>query len=647
MIDPEKIEAIRSRADIVRIIGAHVQLRKQGQRYTGLCPFHGEKSPSFSVSPDKGLFYCFGCHARGDVFSFVGQMQGLDFTAAARWLAKEVGVELQAESPAEANKRKLESNVADVNRYALAFFQHELWSKDGAPGRKYLTDRGIPEEQARERGLGYGGAVGKLLAFLTAKKVSPSAARDAGLLNEQGDRCLFDERLIFPIMDPNGRIAGFGGRYLGDNKADNRPKYVNTRESVLFSKRTLLYGWDVAQPTVRRSKRVVICEGYTDVLACQRAGIEDAVAALGTAFTSEHASLVKRLADTALIVLDSDPAGERASKEAAEKCIAAGLKTLIAPLPAGDDPDSVVRKSGEKTLTNYVNLAKPAVGHFIDRAFASPGMSIEDMARAAMGMWPLFKALGPSLERDLYMAQLANKIGIDQPQLETRMAAQEKEDRRTAARTQGRGPNSRGPMGDGRSTSPDRRLPRGEGRQPDDGFAPPDDRDAPPPDEHYAMDQQVTRPAPKPAPPPQPTQDELRAVTELLIYPSLRNRLTELSPFASPPLLPILEALVSSADPAHEILARQGVHARWVQLAEKAQSVTAGGPAEDDSNTEERLRKTFEDVLRNFERRHIGDEKQKIEAEIKDRRTRGDDTRELEIRRKDLTLRQRELKPRD
>lgn len=187
--------------------------------------------------------------------------------------------------------------------------------------------------------------------------------------------------------------------------------------------------------------------------------------------------------------------------------------------------------------------------------------------------------------------------------------------------------DNRWPTADGREPMTDSRWPSADGR----------------PDDASPLSQ---RPA-KPAPPPQPTHDELRAVTELLIYPSLRNRLTELSAFASAPLLPILEALVSSADPAHEILARQGVHSRWVQLAAKAQTVIAGGPAEDDSNTEERLRKTFEDVLRNFERRHIGDEKQKIEAEIKERGARGEDTRELEIRRKDLTLRQRELKPRD
>ncbi len=635
MIDSDKIEAIRSRADIVRIIGAHVQLRRQGQRFTGLCPFHGEKSPSFSVSADKGLFYCFGCHARGDVFSFVEQMQGLDFISAARWLAKEVGVELEPESPAEAKKRSLEKGVAEVNRYALAFFQHELWAKDGVGARKYLEDRGIPEEQARERGLGFGGAVGKLLAYLAAKKITIEGAKAAGLLNEQGDRCLFDERLIFPIVDQNGRIAGFGGRYLGDSKADNRPKYVNTRESPLFSKRTLLYGWDVAQPAVRRLKRVTICEGYTDVLACQRAGIEDAVAALGTAFTSEHASLVKRLASDAIILLDSDAAGERASKEAAEKCIAAGLKTLIAPLPAGDDPDSVVRKSGAKTLGHYVNNAKPAVEHFIDRAFANAAMGVEDKARAAMALWPLFKALGPSLERDLYLAQLANKVGVEQAQLEKRMAAQEQEDRR-AARTESRGPRS-----DGRSPMADRRYPTSDGRGPtSDDRSPMADSRSPNADGRSPQGD-------KPKAPPQPTEDELRAITELLLYPPLRNRLTELSTFASPPLLPILEALVASAEPAHEILARHGVGPRWVKQAEKAGSVIAAAPADDDSNQEERLHKTFADVLRNFERRQLGVRKQAIDLAIQQAAGRGESTSELEIQRRDLTLRQRELKPRD
>ena len=500
MIDSEKIAQIRSKADIVRIVGTHVQLRKQGHRFTGLCPFHGEKSPSFSVSGDKGLFYCFGCHARGDVFSFVEQIQGLDFLSVARWLAKEVGVELEPESPVEAAKRKLESGIAEINRYVLTFFQHELWAKDGGVARKYLESRAIPEEQAKERGLGYGGNPGKLLAFLAAKKITIERAREAGLLNEQGDRSLFDERLIFPIVDQNGRIAGFGGRWLGDTKIDGertRPKYVNTRESPLFSKRTLLYGWDVAQPTVRRLKRVTICEGYTDVLACQRAGIEDAVAALGTAFTAEHAALVKRLANDAIILLDSDAAGDRASKEAAEKCVNAGLKTLIAPLPAGDDPDSIVRKSGPQALEAFVKGARPAIEHFIDRAFAAPDMAVEDKARAAQNLWPLFKALGQSLERDLYMAQLANKVGVDTQQLEARLQEAEREERKKRPKTESRyadgraqradyrGPSGgrRFPTADGRSPSADHRGPRADGQPREDRFS---DDDGPPPDDSYA-----------------------------------------------------------------------------------------------------------------------------------------------------------------
>ncbi len=191
----DKIEQIRSRADIVRIVGAHVVLKRSGKRYTGLCPFHSEKGPSFSVSPDKGLFYCFGCHARGDVFSFVEQMQGLDFPGAVRWLAKEVGVDVEPESPAEAQKRKTEEGVANCNRYALAFFQNALWAKGSDKARDYLRNRGIPEEQARERGLGFGGSPGALLQYLVAKKVPEDLAQRAGLLNDAGDRNLFDERL--------------------------------------------------------------------------------------------------------------------------------------------------------------------------------------------------------------------------------------------------------------------------------------------------------------------------------------------------------------------------------------------------------------------------------------------------------------------
>ncbi|MBC7792843.1 MAG: DNA primase, partial [Clostridia bacterium] len=235
----EKIEAIRARVDVLRVVGGHVQLKKQGRSYVGRCPFHSEKSPSFSVSPDKGLYYCFGCHASGDIFKFVQELNGVDFRGAVQILAKQCGIEVEPETPEQQKRRKLETGIAYCNTFADAFFKHALWAKGGERARRYLEERGIPESQAHERGLGFGGEQGDLLRFLERKNVKPGLAAKAGLLNETGDRCLFDERLMFPIVDQHGRIAGFGGRWIGaTNGADGerlRPKYVNTRESMLFS----------------------------------------------------------------------------------------------------------------------------------------------------------------------------------------------------------------------------------------------------------------------------------------------------------------------------------------------------------------------------------------------------------------------------
>ncbi len=706
----DKIEAIRARADVLRVIGDHVQLKKQGRSFVGRCPFHSEKSPSFSVSPDKGLYYCFGCHASGDVFKFVEQVNGVDFLGAVRLLAKQFGVEVEPETPEQAKRRKLETGVADCNTYAHAFFKHALWSKGGERARAYLEERGIPENQAHERGLGFGGEPGELLAYLERKNVKRELAAKAGLLNEAGDRCLFDERLMFPIVDQHGRIAGFGGRWMGATSGPDgerlRPKYVNTRESALFSKRTLLYGWDVAQPAIRRGKRVVITEGYTDVLACQRIGIEDAVAALGTAFTLEHAKLCGRFAQDVVILLDSDAAGERASREAAETCISAGLKTLVAPLPAGDDPDSIVLKNGQATLELSVKNARPAVEHFIERAFADTTQSIEDKVRAAEGLWPLLKAMGQSLEKDLYLARLAEKVGVSAEQLEQRLIASEpkkpeKRERFSGPRG-GDGGGRYGPQGDGRGGQGGGRFSGAETDRPggqrdgrfsganggrdggrgDDG-PPVGEYDGPPLDDGPGAQfaggpnrstPQNARPAgtnapprpgppPKPAPPPKPKVDaaELAMLAELLLYPTLRERLAALIEFASEPMRHILEDLAASNDPPGIVLARHAIPERVLKRAgapsggvslpaasvvagadPTAAPVTAGAMvATEDADYAERASRTFDDIVAQLKRRSDKAQQVELMRQLKEAEARGDDVAELQQRMRDLKLRAR------
>lgn len=707
----DKIEAVRARADVLQIIGAHVQLKKQGRSFVGRCPFHSEKSPSFSVSPDKGLYYCFGCHASGDVFKFVQEVNGIDFAAAVRLLAKQLGIEVEPESPEQAKRRKLETGVADCNTFAHAFFKHALWAKGGERARKYLEERGIPENQAHERGLGFGGEPGELLDYLERKNVKRELAAKAGLLNEAGDRCLFDERLMFPIVDQNGRIAGFGGRWMGAiNGPDGerlRPKYVNTRESILFSKRTLLYGWDVAQPAIRRAKRVIITEGYTDVLACQRVGIEDAVAALGTAFTPEHAKLVARFASDVIILLDSDAAGERASREAAETCIAAGMKTLVAPLPAGDDPDSIVRKNGQEILEKSVKNARPAVEHFIERAFADASQSIEDKVRAAEGLWPLYKAMGQSLERDLYLARLADKVGVSAEQLEQRLKASEPKPKSTGSQrfsgpsrgpqdngatsgergrgTAGQRPHAGGgarggPQGTWSRGAPQMRGASDDGPPIGDYDGPPLDGDAAgfvgPARDFYGPNRNAgarfqggapgAGASSRPEAPSKPKVDraELAIVAELLLYPSLRPRFSELLPFASDGMRPILEDLVGSQDSPATVLTRHAVppqllkRAGGVAGANASETAHLGGPAGDgvvspalagtaaateDADYLERANRTFDDVRLQLERLADKVKLGALKQKLKDAEARGDDLTELQKELKDLTRRTRRL----
>ena len=595
-LSSEQIEAIRGRIDIVRVVGSYVPLKKQGTRYLGLCPFHAEKTPSFSVSAEKGLYYCFGCHAGGDVFSFLMRHRGLDFQEAARVLAKEAGVELQPESEAERRRKKELEELARVNDYAQAFFEHALGLPQGAAARAYLAERGLPEAYARERRLGYGGSSADLLAYLEAKKVPVASAAKAGLLTDDNQRCLFDGRLTFPIFDYTRHLAGFGGRRLGDGSS---PKYINTRESPLFSKRRLLYGWEVAEDAIRRAGKVVVVEGYMDVLACHRAGLCHAVAALGTAFTDDHASQVSRLCKEAVLLFDGDAAGIHASYEAAQKVLAAGLKTMVVALPAGRDPDSLLRESGADVLTERVAAATPAIEHFISTGFAKSDMSVEERAEKARQIGPLLHALPTGLERDLYTARLADKVGVSVEQLKQHLRPLEPKRRSAAAAIKAT------------QLSPS----SGEGAIKID--APPE--------------------------PKKPHAFEIAALKDLFLHPELRPRLADLAEFCSDPMRLLLEELAQSQAPVSEVLSR---HLPDPKLVERLAMVR---PYEVEAGEEvaTRANRTFEEVLRRLKRRQVDAALKEVQEEQKAARERGEDTTDFDRRIQNLTRRKRELKHSD
>ncbi|MEE8408067.1 MAG: DNA primase [Myxococcota bacterium] len=589
-VSSEQLQAIRDRTDIIRVVGAYVDLKKKGSRYVGLCPFHAEKTPSFSVTQSKGLYYCFGCHAGGDAFSFLMRHQGIDFQTAVRKLGKDAGVEVAAESEAVRRRRKEESELVRVNDYAQAFFEHALWQDGARQARAYLNQRGISEEIARQRRLGYGGGAGELLSYLEAKKVSTKLAVSAGLLTEDGERALFEGRVTFPIFDASERLAGFGARRTGDGSS---PKYINSRESTLFSKRKLLYGWKAAQDAIRRTGRVVLVEGYTDVLACQRAGLREAVAALGTAFSEDHAKLVARLAKDAVVVFDADAAGQRASLGVVQRLLGAKLRTLVAPLPAGQDPDNVVAESGADALRQAIDAAVPAVEHFINTAFGEGDLSIEERARAAQQLAPLLHALSSGLERDLYTARLAERVGVSVEQIKKHLEEHLEQHLRAAPKLR-----------------PKKQAPQA---QPN---------------------------AAQPSQPTLPAKTELDLLRELLLFPDLRSRLSGLAEFASDPMRLLLDDLACSEAPIREVLSRHLPDGRIVVRLSGIEPVRYGSADEQTA----RGKRTFGDVLNRFKVRHMQASLRDMRQELQELEARDEPTDDLVRRIQSLTRQEKDLK---
>lgn len=584
-IPKDKVREVRERANIVDVIGRRVVLKQRGKRYLGLCPFHGEKTPSFSVSPDKGLYYCFGCHASGDVFTFVKEIEGLDFAGAVRAVARDVGIELEPESPEERARRKEAQAIARANDYAHAYFQAQLWGEAGAAARAYLEERGIPERQARKRALGFGGPVGGLLSYLGAKNVPQPLAEKAGLLSDSG-RSLFDERLLFPILDTQSRLAGFGGRRLGEGHG---PKYINTREGPLFSKRTLLYGWDVAQDTVRRTKRALVVEGYTDVLALQRAEHDGAVASLGTAFTDDHARLLKRFADEVVVVLDGDSAGAAASREAAEKLLRAELKVSVVPLPPGEDPDTFVRARSSDEVRRAIETRRPAMEVFIERAFEGNDTSVEARADAAASLSGLVFAMPKGLQRDLYVARLAERVGVTVAQLE-----------RHLQQNRPRPPRKERPVASQPESTPTQR------------------REAP-----------ASRPG--------LSDGDVSILRDVLLYPQLRVQLADLSEYAGEPLAQVLDGLAEQEGELGDLLPKLVSEPR--NLERLASVVPYNG-----EDTDERARATFDGLKIALQARYLDATLQDARRSRAEASAAGEDTSDLDRQIRDLTRTVRRLK---
>ena len=352
----EVIEEVVSRNDIVDVISGYIKLKKSGSSYVGLCPFHNEKSPSFSVSGTKQMYHCFGCGVGGNVITFVTEYENYTFPEAVKMLADRAGIALPVMeySGEDRRERDIKTKLLEINKIAATFYYHQLKSPAGQSGLDYLKKRQLSDKTINTFGLGYAPQLtGDLYRMLKEKGYDDELLKESGLFTyEKGIREKFWNRVIFPIMDINNKVIGFGGRVMGDGK----PKYLNSPETKLFDKSKNLYGLNVARSS--RKNNLIICEGYMDVISMHQAGFNQAVASLGTALTPGHARLMKRYTDNVLITYDSDEAGVKAALRAIPILKEAGLSTKVINMRPYKDPDEFIKALGTEAFQERIDKAE-------------------------------------------------------------------------------------------------------------------------------------------------------------------------------------------------------------------------------------------------------------------------------------------------
>jgi DNA primase len=410
------IDEVRSRADIVQLVSRYVSLRRSGRRHWGLCPFHAEDTASFQVHEERQIFYCFGCNAGGDVFGFRMRHDGLDFPDAVRAIAREVGVAIP---DAEADAGGRHEVLHRAQAAARDFFREVMRSREGAAARQYLDKRGVPEELIDRFGVGFAPPRWDgLLSALGRSGFTAAALEQAGLVapRQDGDGHYdrFRGRLIFPIAEASGNVVGFGGRTLDDST----PKYLNSPESPIYHKGRVLFGLPQALDAIRRTGRAVVVEGYFDVLALHRAGIQEVVAPCGTALTEEHARRLRRYAGEVVLLFDADDAGRRAAERSLGLLLAEGLRVRGSLLPEGQDPDSLVARDGPEALAACVESAGPLLDRLIDEALKSSHRHAWAAADAAQALGPYLRAIANPIERADYLRRVAQRLNVSVSALE-------------------------------------------------------------------------------------------------------------------------------------------------------------------------------------------------------------------------------------
>ncbi len=423
-IPRETIDEVRARNDIADVIGSYLSLKNAGSRFKALCPFHKEKTPSFTISPDRQIYHCFGCDAGGDVIRFVQEYEKVDFMVALQMLADRAGMELNFEEGdgKGVNKRELFQVHEGVSQlYHRILLEHP----DGEAGRAYLASRNLKPETVEAFRIGFApDRFDALEKWAQKKKISIELMEQAGLMarSERGstyDR--FRKRLMFPILDEAGRTIGFSGRLI--DPADRGGKYVNSPETPLFRKSRVLFGIDKARRAMADRRTAIVVEGQLDAIRCHEAGIENVVASQGTALTADHARMIRRYADEVILVLDADAAGQKAALRSSEAFIAEELSVRVASLPAGEDPDSLILKQSPEVFLACASSAVSALDFLIDSFTRTENLNTEaGLLRTARAVQGLIAHAPGAVQRDRMVQRASERLGLSPAALRRDMA---------------------------------------------------------------------------------------------------------------------------------------------------------------------------------------------------------------------------------
>ncbi|MFZ4855338.1 MAG: DNA primase [Desulfuromonadaceae bacterium] len=415
MIPEEKVREVAGRISIFEVVSDYVPLRKAGSNFLGLCPFHAEKTPSFNVNPAREIFHCFGCGAGGNAFSFVMKIEGISFPEAVKLLARKSGIEIEERqlTPSEKKSQDEHTQFLRINDLTTAYYRSVLLNgSEGEAARQYLADRLVQSAISDAYRLGCApDRRDGLVKHLRNNGVDMDSALKLGIIrkSESGWYDLFRNRLIFPIRDARGQVIAFAGRVLDTSL----PKYINSPESPLYHKSSVLFGIDMALPSIRTGNSVIIVEGYFDHLALYRAGVQNVVATCGTALTTAHAVMVKRHAERVYTLFDSDNAGKKATIRSMELFIEQRIPAYVISLPVGDDPDSFLATHPVEAFIDLRDKARPAFEYFVrSLLLETPPDSVDSKVRIIDDIVPRFRKIADSVERDLYEKEICRLLGI-------------------------------------------------------------------------------------------------------------------------------------------------------------------------------------------------------------------------------------------